>query len=493
MIFPPNRPLPLNGSNCLNSHPGRARSRFKRPATTGWLLLTAFFLLTTSCGLLKKVPDEEPLEKETGLDPIEGQVEENREKEEWIFEPEDTTQIGVAPNREQPPAEDPTRSLDTLVSDQSSLYRISVALPFLTQMRDTLGRANEKAYPSLHFLQGLRLALDSMTTPRKTIQWRIFDTEASRGRMYQLLSEDTSFIQSDIIIGPWRSSNLQMMAKVGKSREQIVFSPFYPNAPFEGDYQQFVQVNPSLKAHCEALTFFLRNRFQPEEVLLVCREKQAEVERLALFQEANALYARDTAVAKFPEYLIPDETDAFQEMDFRPYLDEGIKAVVVPSWSNEAFVYSLMRLLSTQKEEEEEVMVLGMPQWMEFNISSFNYYEDLQLHIPIPVFADPQLPEAKQFRKHYLEKYGTLPTTESYLGYDLATYLTDLLNREGLGFIRTLDVFAHEGLGTSFHFEPVAGDPRPDMEIPPFRYYENTHVKIIRFKDFFFQSASTEE
>lgn len=480
MISVPNHRPPSNGN---------------KPYFLIFLILGVF--LYPSCGGLKKATDDEEPSRPVDslvLDEIEGKRK-NQGAEEGELEYEDGEEPEVTKEVDQIELD----SLDSLFAEAEKLDRpveMIYLLPFLADRMDEEALSvSEKSQPALHFFQGVQIALDSLRkdtlSPDMNIQ--VYDSEANPETVYRLLSEDSVFRKADIIIGPWRSVNLEMVSTIAGARNQIVISPFSPNSSFVENNPRFLQINPSLKTHCEEITFHIREKHAPQEVVLVCREKEAEIERLSYFQEANARHDLNVDVVPFAEYIVPDTSEVYMGLDFRPYLDDSVRVFVVPSWSNKAFVYSVLRLLSSQLlPEDGPVTVYGMPQWMDFDISSFEYFEDLNVHISMPVFADRYLPQTEAFYREYYERYATFPSREAWLAYDLTLYLAGVMQKAGLDFIEPLDALDYRGLSTGFDFKAVVAEPDstgfdPETELPPVQYFENRRLHILEFENYQFR------
>lgn len=478
MISVPNLQPPSNGSSLA--------FRF--------LLLLLLVSSTLACGGLRKAPQQaDNALPPADLEEIEGKTKnDNRTDSDLVLEePVEDTGKESEESPEPVDKENAEASPATTFLDPNRSLEFAVMLPFLGDRLDPASLSiDERTLPALSFFRGMEMALDSIRRNPSfpDINFRIYDTQANPATVYSLLSDDTLLKKADVIVGPMRPVNIEMVATIANARGQVVLSPFSANSSFVEANPRFFQVTPSLETHCQTITNHIRSAWAPQQVALICRDKAAELERLDYFRQANArLSAPEDTASAFREYIIPDTSDVYIGIDFRPLLDDSVRVFVVPSWSNRAFVYAVLRLLSSQVlEEDGPVTVYGMPQWMEFDISSYEYFEKLNVHITTPVFANPFQPETTRLYHDYYNRYATFPVTESWLGYDLTLYLAQAAADAGLNIPWRMPVFSSRGLTTGFEFGGVS---LPDNPAAPPEYYVNRQLHILEFENYRFVPA----
>ena len=467
--------------------------------------MLSMVLVSVGCAGLRKAP-ERPTDKPGGESPVLEEIEgktknEDRIDGELVLEEEENEEENEnageftepAPSTE-PEGEKP----GTGFLNPGRSMEIALMLPFLGDRLDPASLSiDERALPALHFFRGMEMALDSIrrnpSIPDLNI--RVYDTEANPATVYRLLSEDTLLGNADVIVGPLRPVNVEMVATIANAREQVVISPFSANSSFVDDNQRFFQVSPSLETHCQTITRHIRKAWKSKQVALICRDKEAETSRLAYFHDTNALLSDPSDTTKFHEYIIPDTSDVYIGLDFRPLLDDSVKVFVVPSWSNRPFIYSVLRLLSSQIQEEDgQIIVYGMPQWMDFDISSYEYFEKLNVHVTAPVFVDPFYPETIRMSKDYFDRYATFPTTDSWLGYDLTLYLASVIADAGLNVPWRIPNSPYRGVTSGLEFDPVQSVEETEISTTgAVKYYANKRLYMLEFDNYRFVPARSQE
>jgi hypothetical protein len=192
------------------------------------------------------------------------------------------------------------------------------------------------------------------------------------------------------------------------------------------------------------------------------------------------------------EYRIdPVIAQEFGELDLSQYIQEDRTTVfIVPSYSNETFVSNLMRQVEIAKVKNDVVMY-GMPRWMEFERISFDYFENLQLHVSTANFIDKEDIKTKEFITKFYEKYGALPREEAFRGYDITLYSGRQLMKHGMYFKDVIDREDQQMLSTKYEFERfITPEDAANERFDKINYIENKFVNILKFEDFHFQKVN---
>jgi len=467
-----------------------------------WLFgLLACCLLFTACDPLKKAqtdPNKEKAEEELGE--IQGGKVYNPETGKYEYPTESGATMDTVKWTDTSIEEEPPITSDGKLPDGSTTkpgadpgevlesYDVAVCLPFLgNRFKEYENKIDDKSMLAVNFYSGVKMAFDDLSSRGVRLNVNVLDTEASDSKMQSLLNSSELF-EAEVIIGPVTTSNLRKTADFAKKNKKVVISPLNPNSRITIDNPYFIQTSPSLQSHCEAITKHVLDQYNAEDVVLVVRDKSAEKSRLKYFQDALKIYEGSASTPEFKEFIVRDGSSDFNEMDPMPYINQNKNTVfIVPSWSNENFIYALMRKISLAKGPNK-VVVYGMPQWKEYTRIDFDYYERLNLHISSNTDYDIYDYDIKNFRQRYFERYGMGPTEDAIVGYDVMMYFGESLSRNGTGFPQKLDSESQQMLHSEFSFQAVV--PANNIEnLNAVDFYENKQVNILKFKDYHFQSA----
>lgn len=398
--------------------------------------------------------------------------------------PMDTIRWTPAPNTAPPIGDAPSNSTGLPYNGQN--YRIAILLPFLTDQVGADGRTvPEKSRLALQFYAGANLALQKLSSEEGlNLTVDVFDTRIN-DYDFQRLFNDPRMNKAQVIIGPIRSSHVGLLAERIKQTRQILISPESPNMDLTARNPDFIQTNPSLRAHCAAIASFILQRNRPENVVLVSKQKEAD--RLPFFQNANAAGAKP-----FVELIVPDETTSFDRIDLRPYLKSGRTNVfVLPTWTSQSYVMAFLQKLRTSKGSAK-VEVYGMPQWESFNNIEPEYFSELNVHISSAYFVDRNSEEAKAFRRAFYDAYGTIPDQDAFNGYDVALFTGRMLKQYGLSFPKQLaSAEPFVGMHSQFRFAKVYTSSTPGAGntgdlLNQYDYLENFYVRVLKYQNYQF-------
>jgi ABC-type branched-subunit amino acid transport system substrate-binding protein len=394
------------------------------------------------------------------------------------YEPIDT--VRWTPNNGKPPIKnDPSRPGDRPAGNGET-YHIGFLLPFLTNQASG-STVPEKSRLALQFYAGAKIALEQVSTEANiNLVVDAWDTQANDADFQSLLQTATRIQKPSVYIGPIRSAHVESFATWAKSKRKIVVSPETPNAELTRQNPDFIQTNPSLKAHCAAIAQYVRQSHRADAITLVCKQKESD--RLPYFQQGN------TATSRFAEVLVPDDAVNFDKIDLKKYIKAGKTAVfILPSWASQDFVMAFLRKLKEVKGSNR-VEVYGMPQWRNFEVIDVEYLIALNVHITTASYIDYSAPAVKAFQQKFYEATGTIPDEDGFNGYDVTLFTARMLAKHGLSFPEHLERSPFTGLHGTFGFSKIylngldAAAAQPD-------YLENTRVQMLKFGKYGYEPA----
>lgn len=391
-------------------------------------------------------------------------------------EPMDTVRW-TEPARAKPPiGSDPKRRDEPLAPAAGSTYHLALLLPFLSNQFDGT-TVPDKSAPALQFYGGAQIALQQLSQEEGlNLVVDLYDTQAADAD-FQKIMRDPRFDKAQVYIGPIRSTHVGLLAAQTRQNDKILVSPGSPNMALTDHNAGFVQTNPSLASHCEAITQFVRRTHGADEVVLVCKEKEAE--RLAYFQNENSAFGG----GRFAELILPDATANFNDVDLAAYLRTGRNTVfILPSWASQDFVMAFLRKLRAVKGSNR-VEVFGMPQWLGYTNIEPDYWTSLNVHVSSASYIDYDAPAVRDFQRRFYEAYGALPDDDAFNGYDVTLFTGKMLRKYGLSFPERLFPERFQGLRTSFQFEPAILSGDLDDSRNEVDYMENKFVHILKFEN----------
>lgn len=478
-------------------------------------VIVLLLLLTGSCNSVKKVPAADKTEKEQELEAITGGK---------IYDPQTGTFISSGKIT-------PTESLDTIQwsilskvnfppifstqiipaetggnpvqrirveqygSEILSSYNVSLLLPFMTQsFTPDATQFGETSNWALNYYAGSLLALEELDKEGVSINLNVLDTRGSTTELNSLLRGNNELANAHLIIGPYKSELVQPLVDFAGRNNKILVSPNYiPEKPFSNQ-PNYIQVKPGFKRHCEALVQDALRKYKPEQIVIVARNRAAEIEGVQFIQEEYRRFQGGNIETPLQEYIISlndDELSVFESIDVLPFISLTDTTVfIMPSWSNESFVYTFLRKLDLSRENDEAVVVYGLPQWMRYERIDFDYYGKMNVHISQNAYMDLLSPQVEAFKTNFFRKYGAVPKPEAFLGYDVMKYFGKMIGKYGTRFQYALESVPETGLNMAFDVERVIDRSSGQTENLPIQQFENKHIYILKFQDYNFVPAS---
>lgn len=360
---------------------------------------------------------------------------------------------------------------------KSDTYQIGFLLPFLTSQSVPSAPVPEKSRLGLQFYSGAKIALEEISANEKiNLVVDFWDTQSSDADFQALLNTNSRIQKPSVFIGPVRSSHVEIFAAWAKSKRKIVVSPETPNSDLTQKNPDFIQTNPSLRAHCEAITKYVRIANKPDAVTLVCRQKEAD--RLPYFQNFN----KTIGGGDFAELVMPDDAVNFDKTDLRRYLRPGKTSVfILPTWSSQDFVMAFLRKLKEIKGNNR-VEVYGMPQWQNFESIDAEYLLNMNVYISSASWIDYKDQRVKDFQQKFYDATGTIPDDDGFNGYDVTMFTAQMLVKYGLLFPEQLGREVYHGLHNDFVIgKDYSGEQKMETPGSTPDYLENKSVHILKF------------
>ena len=473
------------------------------PKGSFFFLLLAAMLLASSCSWLKPARDseKEKVYTEDDLGDLQGTKVFDPETGEWrtvreVSQKVDTIRWKELSEKDYPPImTDGTWSSTgentgtTGNPTTNGQYDVSIILPFLAN-QSSVGEIDPNSYWAMHYYAGAKLAYESLAAAGISLDVSVSDSDGSSIKVNRLLNEPKTK-DASLIIGPYKRDNVRLMEPFSKQNNIPLAVPYTAQVGLAKGNPNYIQLNPSLASHCEAITKHARAVYDTENITLIAQDLPQEKNRFVYFQKANANIEGTNIGSVFREYVVTTDEDNQFEIDVVPYVSEGETSVfIVPSWSSESFIYSVLRALMIEQAKGENIVVYGMPMWMDFDQIDYEFYQKLNVHVSSASYIDPTDERVRQFKRKFFDTYGTIPREEAYLGYDAMNYFGRMLNQYGKEFPNSIDREPYDVLHGRFEFERIVLQPEEHREdLNYFDQLENKFVHILQFRDFQFQPA----
>ena len=333
-------------------------------------------------------------------------------------------------------------------------FKIALLLPFYKNLNDTLVASFEdkeeaeqivlgKSKMALEFMQGIDLALDSVSRIGMNINVHVLDTRNDSAKVVEIIKSKV-LDTMDLIIGPIYSRNMDLVSKkYGSDRNKILVSPLSKSSEFLKNHTSTYQINTPFKNQSKILSDFIEEKFNSQNIIICYDEAE---KGLALYMERKLDKSKNNILKM---NMIYTHIDSIRDQ----FLDTQI--VILPS-NNRAFV---SRMLGTLGGIDSVFTVFGLSNIKNYDHLDIENLMHLDTHFPDPYYFNPNSKRDSLFLYGFEEKFQSTPSRFSYVGYN--TIMHFCLDESRYNFEK---------------FRMNSGEV-------------NINAPIVRYKDFFLERA----
>ena len=437
------------------------------------IILTSLFLFAcnTTKTIVKQKEDTNAIKGYKKYNPQTGQY-------EWVSE--DPAKVIDTIKTNTTPIDNTKNTKEAIVKGLNRAIKVAVILPFYADQNHDGEPIFTKSTWATNFYGGMKIALDSLVKKGISIDIRVFDDKASETELNKiLLYEDVK--NADLIIGPAGKSNLKIAANFAKTKGIPLVSPYNPADDITTNNPNYIQINPSLKSHCVAIVEDIYAHYKTPNITIISRNKPTETATYNYFiNHINSIYSNIVPIHKL---TIDEETNGISKTDFDICFSENRQnVIIIPSWSNEPFVAALLQRIEANRKGTP-INVYGMPQWSSFDLLSHDLLTKLNTRITTSNPLDIPSPQTKEFKKLFFEKYHTIATDESIVGFDVTYLMIQMLKKYGKDFTNHLGEKNLMGFTSKYIFEKINDNPIESTNQKGIQRFENKSIQILKYQD----------
>lgn len=360
------------------------------------------------------------------------------------------------------------------------IYKVALLLPFYIEENRELPVSvleKKKIYPrstfAVEFYQGVLTALDSISTEKNKFELFVYDSKGLDSLETEKILSKSELKQMDLIIGPLYPVNFEKAAKfAGKHNIPIVSPVKQTNKILLGNDNIFKVVS-SKTSSIQHIAKLVVDSFSRDNIIAVQYQTNAESVLADVFiKEYNSILLKKTDTSRYSSVkkLVVSKNE-----DIVAQIRTDMNNVIFIPTNNTVFLTNLFTgLISKLKLKEysnTRITLIGLEEWYNLENIDLEYFNTLNVHLPISQFVDYEKESTKAMIKKYYEKTETYPSFISFLGFDIASYF-------GTNLIQSGKVFQGEKINsnqisTQFNFFKTGIESG----------YENTYVRIVEYSD----------
>jgi Periplasmic binding protein len=361
-------------------------------------------------------------------------------------------------------------------------YRVGIFAPLyldsvFTDEEYNYGKGFPKfALQGLDFVQGAQIALDSLPVKNASIKVNIFDSKSTSSNIASLIrSKQLDSLQ--LIIGSVKDQEYMLLSDFALQKNIPFISATHPNDGGITANPFTVIVNPTLKAHCEAIYAFILQNHGTDKIYLVRRQGSQENVVEQLFRKINAPDGKS---------LLPLEVININQ-DYsvlKNKLDSNRKSIIIGGSLNESFAGALTSYVQSISKKYA-VTLIGMPNWDGMaSIVNNKKLKDFPVFYTSPYQNTKWDNFSKKIKDTYLAKYKGIPSDLTYKGFETTYQFVHLLSRFPNDFISHLNDYPFK-IFSDYHFKPVFLNK--NAQVPD--YFENKNLYFVKILNGNFSKA----
>lgn len=355
-------------------------------------------------------------------------------------------------------------------------YKVAVLLPF---MYDQYKTSNNQKNFVLELYEGIQLALEHLEEKGVSIELFAYDTEKSLVKTREILKKE-ELKGMDLIIGPLYSGPIEQVSKFAFDNRINMVNPVSSNSKIISNNPFSFLLLPSLETQGMKAAQFANKQFMGNGKKVLIFHGPGQEDSTLAYNYRYKLNDIADRTARVREIEKRDAKSIFNFLITRNTYEgrEGAEQFKIPSDSlSHIFVASdtdegmiAANLISAMEIRRDEIKVMGLYDWIDYSFVVPEQLERLEVNLLAPDFIDHNSESFQDFRNKYLDKFNTIPTKYSALGFETMRFFGELLNKYGIYFQIEL-----RNLGFM-----------PGYLMPGFEYNgsnDNQYLPIVRFVD----------
>jgi ABC-type branched-subunit amino acid transport system substrate-binding protein/LysM repeat protein len=372
--------------------------------------------------------------------------------------------------------QDPLKK-DSIVADPNENdFEVAFFLPFylstipyieVEKIRKGLADFPEKSRIAIEFYQGALIALDSLKAKGVSVHVHIFDTGSDSTGIVDL-TQFPELKKMNLIIGPLYTNSFIAMSKFAKEHSIPIVSPLSQNNKILLGNIMVSKSTPSIITQLEQLSDYIGKTYFDQNLILLGSANPKEQNYTNTVKQIvnDAMKTHDRSDSVISAMSIKNISE-----NLRP---DRINVIIITN-TNPSNVTDLLSKLNKLREDskgKDSLIVFGMSAWSGIESIDIEYLNNLNVHLPSPVFTDYGMARVKNFIEGYRNTYHTDPSDYVFEGFDVTHYYVSALKHTGKKAMQSsLPDQKWSGLHTDFDLYQSSVESG----------YENKRVFVLRY------------
>ncbi|MBK8712357.1 MAG: ABC transporter substrate-binding protein [Niastella sp.] len=321
--------------------------------------------------------------------------------------------------------------------------------------------------PGFDFIQGAQLALDSLGIKNSNITASIYDSK-SYNQPVEMLIENHALDSINLIIGSVKDIDYTQLANFAQQKNIPFLSATYPNDGGITANPFLVILNPTLKAHCEAIFSNILQNHGSKNIVLVRKPGSQEDKVATYFDNINTPDGKPLLKLK----VLNIENEDFSML--KNALDSNKQNIIIGGSLSESFAAKLATVCSNINKAYP-TLLFGMPNWENFSFVNNKPLKDYPVYFTSSYYNGKWDNTSKMILETYRNKYQGNPSDLVYKGYETVYQFINLITKYPDDYMSHLNDYGTK-VFSDFNFRPVFLSQQ--SKVPD--YFENKHLYFLK-------------
>jgi len=329
--------------------------------------------------------------------------------------------------------------------EKDQVLDIAVILPFNYEGGSGVGSLMENNFV-LQLYQGIQLALEEAKEEGVELNFQTFDTERNAEKVRAILG-DSFLKKADIILGPIYPEETALVAEFANLYQIPQVNPLSNMDENIREFSHSYLFRPSVQSISEKVIDYCK-RFEGRRIALAYSGASRDEQLARLFAEMAG--RSGLQIIENKKISTPDMRDFFESLGLRNDEDPEVDLMVI--FSDDPNVAS--PVFAMVESLGSSIPVVVMESWLYFNFANYEMMETQNFHFVGNNTVDFNDEILDEFRNRYMETYKTYPSSYVYIGYELADFVSQVINgSKGFEFQANLDRSGYQEGKLTFGFD----------------------------------------
>jgi LysM repeat protein/ABC-type branched-subunit amino acid transport system substrate-binding protein len=334
------------------------------------------------------------------------------------------------------------------------------------------GSSNEAVYAKslngLEFYEGAMLAVDSLS--KRGIKATVYAYDVPDDATLTNLLTTNVLKNADVIIGPFQGKRFETVANFARENKIVCVSPVLKKSDIAQDNPYVNKVLPSEEIQIREMGNYIGRWNCTKNIIVMF---SGNTDSLLIEKLKEGIYSR---CDKASIHFLNTKGRGVKLVD--SLIQPGVENIVVAFSRDESYVSRLVLLLEKKNTKQRVVTLFGLDEWQDFENIEVEYFQNLNLHLPVDLFVDYSKPEVKNFLLKFRDKYLAEPDKYAYLGYDVTLYYLQMIQKFGNDFFKHPETIHANGLQSSFDFKKLGDGGLENQNTFILNYTDYRLVKV---------------